>query len=167
MPLVFGGLVALFGLGLTWAIYRHPEGMSEGVPHWVGLAAGFAFALAGLMVASQSFGPGTRADGLLPRLLVALLLTAFAAASMIFPPGGLLVAYMAVHVWIGVYASIHQAVTGRDPMAGMSDRRQFALGCLVFVVLLLALAIGWRWRARLAPADDHGLPEARPVVQGR
>lgn len=158
--LVAGVGFVLAGSTVVALVILSPEGMSEGVSEWVGVAAGSVFVLAGVLVAGHGSGV-LSADGLTTRILGSILLTAFAAVSMIFPPGGLIVAFIAVNGWIWVYRGLHAAATGRDPLAGLSVQRQVGVGCVVFLLLLMLVAglAGWN---RREPAADLPL-EAPPA----
>jgi hypothetical protein len=138
---IFGGILAtLVGGALVAAVALHPEGMADGVPLVVGIVAGGAFLLAGLVV----LGHGTRwmpDGGLLHRVLVALLLTCFAGASSVFPPALLLVGTIAILGWMGVWRKLHEIAFGRDPMGGMSQEKQLGVGCLVTLGLIGAVAL--------------------------
>jgi hypothetical protein len=127
------------GLALAGLVMADPSGLSRGVPPWVGVGAGGVFFLAGVLILAGGRG------GLAGPLVVAIFLSLFAAISLaLFPPGGLVVAYVAVQGWIAVYRQLHQWITRRDPLAGASDTRLLGVGCVVFLVLLLlVLAVAW------------------------
>lgn len=128
---MLGGSAAIYaGLAIAGQVMTDPSGMSPGVSLWVGVAAGGVFFLAGVLIVA-----GAR-QGLLGPLAVALLLSLFAALALVlFPPGGIVVAFLAVLGWLEVARTIHHRVTGRDPFAGMSDERRLGIGCLVFLAL--------------------------------
>ena len=154
-----GALALLFGLFVMVMPVLDPSFLSEGVPQWIGVSAGAVFFVAGLVVLRSA----TRgaADDLVNTVLVAVLLTAFAAVSMIFPPGAIFVVYFAVLCWIAVYRQIHARVTGRDPLGSLSDGRQLGLGCVVTIALILVVVlVAWLMKDR--PPAVPLLPE-RPT----
>lgn len=150
---MIGGAVALLlGLFVMVMPMLDPSWLSEGVPLWIGVSAGAVFFLSGLLVLGSATR-GAAAGDLATTILTAVLVTAFAAVSTIFPPGAIFVVYFAVLCWIAVYRQVHARVTGRDPLAGLSDRRQLGLGCAVTIALiLLAVLVAWIIRNR-PPAE--------------
>ena len=150
---MIGGAVALLlGLFVMVMPMLDPSWLSEGVPPWIGVSAGAVFFVTGLLVLGSATRGGA-ADDLVTTILSAVLVTAFAAVSMIFPPGAIFVVYFAVLCWIVVYRRIHARATGRDPLAGLSDGRQLGLGCVVTIVLILAVVlVAWLLKDR-APAE--------------
>lgn len=145
--LFVGAGLAVIGVGLA-------GGASVGVPAFVVVAAGLTFLLAGL-VAVQYRGQ----DTVLTRFLVALLVTALTAASTVFLPSFLFMAWFTVLAWIAVARLVVQTRTGRDPLAGWSDERQLGLGCGI-TVIIAALIIGvLQLRSCARP------PETRPPAE--
>ena len=136
---ILGGSAAVCaGLAIAGQVLTDPTGMSEGVPPWTGVAAGLVFLLAGVLIIAGGHA------GFRGPLIVAVFLSLLAALSLaLFPPGGIIVAFLAIQGWIVVYRKVHERLTGRDPLAGMSDVRLLGVGCLVFlaVVLLVAAAL--------------------------
>jgi low affinity Fe/Cu permease len=158
---LFGGAAALVvGLALIVLVLANPESMADGVPLWIGVAAGGVFALAGVLVIRGAKSGGSRHD-FATEVLVAVFVSVFAAVSMIFPPGGIFVAWLAVTCWIGVYRRIHERVTGRDPLAGSSDGKQLGLGCLVTILLILGVVLA-AWLTGDRPPPEPLLPERMP-----
>lgn len=128
---LLGGAAAI-SAGLAIAGQVATDGVSKGVPPWAGVAAGGVFFLAGVLIVASGRG------GLAGALTLAVFLSLFAALSLaLFPPGGLVVAFVAVQAWIAVYRKLHEWVTGSDPLAGTSDERLLGLGCLVYLALVL------------------------------
>ena len=158
---LFAGAGAmLLGLLLMVMVIGDPAFMSEGVPLWIGVAAGGVFFLAGVLVLRSATKGGPVGD-IVNTTLVAVLVSAFAAVSMIFPPSGILVGYFAVLCWILVYRRVHERVTGRDPLGGWSDRKQLGLGCLVTITLILAVILV-AWLVTHRPLPELLLPERMP-----
>jgi hypothetical protein len=157
---IAGALALLFGLFVMASALLDPSFLSEGVPRWIGVSAGAVFFLTGLVVLRSATGGGAAVD-LVNTILVAVLVTAFAAVSMVFPPGALFVVYFAVLCWIAVYRQIHTRVTGRDPLAGVSDARHLGLGCAVTIVLILVVVLAVWLMKDPAPAVPL-LPERMP-----
>lgn len=158
--LLGGAAALLLGLALIVLVLANPESMSEGVPPWIGVAAGSVFFLAGVLVIRGAKRGGSQ-DDFVTKVFVAVFVSVFAAVSMIFPPGGIFVAWLAVTCWIVVYRRIHQRVTGRDPLAGSSDAKQLGLGCLVTILLVLGVVLA-AWTARDRPASVPLQPERMP-----
>ena len=153
-----GGVVLLVGLFFMLMSLGDPSMLSAGVPRFVGVGAGGAFFMAGVVVVRTAIVGAV--DDLVNRVLAATLLSAFAAASMIFPPSGLFVGFLAVLGWIFVYRRLHERATGHDPFAGWSDGRQIGFGCLV-TIILCAVVFLVSWLLLRAPAVPL-LPERMP-----
>jgi hypothetical protein len=161
---LFGGIVAtLVGGAILLMVALNPDMMSEGVSPWVGILAGGVFFLTGVILVGSATR-WLRNDGLVSRLLVASLLTSIAAVAMVFPPGGIVAAFLAVHGWIAVYRWLHKRVTGNDPMGSMSQEKQFGVGCLVYLALVLLLVLGLWLGGRF---DPEPLPAEQPYDEIR
>jgi len=157
-----GGVAITCGMIIVPMIIANPSGMSEGVPLFVGVAAGGAFFLAGVLL----IGDATRlmpSGGILYNVVVALLVTDFGLVSFVFPPSALFVAVIAVQVWVGVYRKIHEKVTGRDPLGALSQAKQFGVGCLVALVLALVIVL-LAWLNRPTPPPENLPLEAPPSM---
>ncbi len=136
----------LAGIAIAVLIAADPSRMAAGVSPWVGIAAASVFFLAGaIMVGHESGLLGSHQ--VLASVVLAIFMTVFAAVSMIFPPGGIFVVFLAVNAWIQVYRAVHQALTGRDPFAGMSQEKQLGIGCIVFLLLALLVVVLVWWRS--------------------
>jgi hypothetical protein len=160
---VFGAILATaVGAALLALVLAAPEGLSEGVPVFVGVAAGGTFLLAGLVLLGHATG-WVADGGLLHRVLVALLLTCFAGVAAVFPPSLLFVGVIAVLGWIGVYRRVHERAFGRDPMGGMSQEKQLGVGCLATLALLGGIALVVRLRRPSQPAPSPPLPAEAPA----
>lgn len=146
---MFAGAVALLiGAFVMVSALLDPSFLSEGVARWIGVSAGAVFFLTGVLVLKSTMHRGAGHD-LTNTILVAVLVTAFAAVSMVFPPSAVFVGYLAVLCWMEVYRRIHARVTGRDPLAGVSDGRHLGLGCAVTIVLILVLVLAaWLMKDR-------------------
>jgi hypothetical protein len=140
--MIGGATAILFGLFVMVMPLVDPSFLSEGVPRWIGVSAGAVFFLTGLLVLRSTTHRGAAHD-LANTILVAVLVTAFAAVSMVFPPSAVFVGYLAVLCWMQVYRQVHAHVTGRDPLAGVSDGRHLGLGCLTIVVALVVVLAAW------------------------
>ncbi len=144
------------GAGLAIIAIGLGGGASEGVPTFVPVAAGLAFFFAGVgAVFYQSGGQ----DTVLTRIFSALLVTAFAAAAVVFPPSLLFMAPIAVLSWIAVVRLVVEKRTGTDPLAKWSDGQLLGLGCGVTVVigiLIIGLSV-----AALVPPEARGAAASR------
>ena len=158
--LAAGIATMVVGAGIMAATSFNPSMMSEGV-HWIiGAIAGFVFFLAGVLVVRQATRQG-QAVQIVDSLLVAVLITAFAAVACIFPPSAVIVAALAVQAWVAVYRQIHAKIWGRDPLGHLSQEKQLGVGCLVYLLLLVIAAVIF-WQVRSAPPPVPLSPEAPP-----
>ena len=156
----FGLGILFMGVGLFVVGLGLADQASEGVPAFVLVAAGVTFFLGGALAIQAGRGTG---DTLAMRTLVALLMTAFTAASMVFPPSLLFMIPLTVLTWVAVARLATTTLGGRDPLAGWSDQRQLGLGCAISVVLVLLVIGGVQLRG-CARQPERRLPaEAEDV----
>ena len=153
LPMGAGLVIIAVGLG---------GGASEGVPAFVPVAAGLVFFLAGVSVAFHKGGGG---DTVLSRVFTALLVTAFAATAVVFPPSLLFMAPFAVLSWIAVVRLVIAKRTGRDPLAKWSDERVLGLGC--GVTLLIGILIIGLLQLRSCVREPKARPPAEAVGRVR
>ena len=144
LPMGVGLFIVAVGLG---------GGASEGVPMFVPVAAGLAFFFAGVGSAFEG------RDAVVSRILGALVVTSFAAVTVIFPPSLMFMAPFAVLSWIGVVRLVVEKRTGRDPLARWSEGQVLGLGC--GVTLLIAILIVGLFQLRSCLQE----PEIRPPAE--
>jgi hypothetical protein len=156
---LLGGTAALLA-GLAIAAQANVAGVSAGVPRWVGTLAGLPFLLVGIVILGGALG--LLRDGVLQRLLVALLVSALAAVAVgVGGPLGLVLVALSGLPWVAVYRAVHERLWGRDPLAGRGDTTQLGFGCLVGLVLAGLVAFGLR-RASQPPPPLEAPPVASP-----
>jgi hypothetical protein len=157
---VLGGAVALLA-GSVLLVQTVTTGGAASIG--LAVAAASVFLLVGVLLLASGLG-WLAGDGLVRRLLVAVLLSVFTAIAMLFPPGALIVAVFAASAWIAVYRRIHERATGCDPMAGLSDAKQLGVAALVVLVLLLTAGgiwvVGKRTREKGPAAVEAAAPAA-------
>jgi len=144
LPMGMGLFIVAVGLG---------GGASEGVPMFVPVAAGLAFFFAGVGSAFEG------RDAVVSRILGALVVTSFAAVTVIVPPSLMFMAPFAVLSWIGVVRLVVEKRTGRDPLARWSEGQVLGLGC--GVTLLIAILIVGLFQLRSCLQE----PETRPPAE--